>query len=212
MARFQSTRPIRGATTARLLRRWAADISIHAPHTGRDNKQAPKSSTMQLFQSTRPIRGATIQGITLAGVLFDISIHAPHTGRDFNLSAKPDALPISIHAPHTGRDVRWCNAPTSQHNFNPRAPYGARLGGIWAVLLLCHISIHAPHTGRDKWFNGEEHDNGYFNPRAPYGARRQRGANYLAYAQFQSTRPIRGATAKMHNLCSAFLQQQTIKA
>lgn len=29
---------------------------------------------------------------------------------------------------------------------------------------------------------------------------------------FQSTRPIRGATAKMHNLCSAFLQQQTIKA
>ena len=78
------------------------------------------------------------------------------------------ARDISIHAPHTGRD-----------------PSDGR-----TAAYLRQISIHAPHTGRDAavevWcelFNG-----------------------------FQSTRPIRGATAKMHNLCSAFLQQQTIKA
>ena len=52
------------------------------------------------------------------------------------------------------------------------------------------ISIHAPHTGRDK----------------------EDSVMLETVLQFQSTRPIRGATAKMHNLCSAFLQQQTIKA
>jgi len=47
-----------------------------------------------------------------------------------------------------------------------------------------YISIHAPHMGRDLVVD----------------------LDYLCAALFQSTRPIWGATAKMHNLCSAFLQ------
>ena len=35
-------------------------------------------------------------------------------------------------------------------NFNPRAPYGARLWLLRKVSRLFDISIHAPHTGRDK--------------------------------------------------------------
>ena len=35
---FQSTRPMRGATDAALRRRYLHDISIHAPHAGRDSK------------------------------------------------------------------------------------------------------------------------------------------------------------------------------
>lgn len=38
------------------------------------------------------------------------------------------------------------------------------------------------------------------------GATGRRPSLPRAYHTFQSTRPIRGATAKMHNLCSAFLQ------
>ena len=34
--RFQSTRPMRGATTCKVLQAFAWDISIHAPHAGRD--------------------------------------------------------------------------------------------------------------------------------------------------------------------------------
>ena len=79
---FQSTRPMRGATTgaarplAALLyfnprapcgaRRWFSccvrdrcHISIHAPHAGRDRKHLPKGH-----------------------IQFWISIHAPHAGRD----------------------------------------------------------------------------------------------------------------------------------
>ena len=79
---FQSTRPIRGATALR--RRWNRryDISIHAPHTGRDSG-----------------------GIPIQGYLPHISIHAPHTGRDGrSKGAGLRNATISIHAPHTGRD------------------------------------------------------------------------------------------------------------
>ena len=82
-------------------------ISIHAPHTGRDNQPHSTTKSSNQFQSTRPIRGATykkgdykkearfqstrpIRGAT--GYQYEdlrlivISIHAPHTGRDRLLS------------------------------------------------------------------------------------------------------------------------------
>ena len=57
--KFQSTRPIRGATLVpvRMIRRQR--ISIHAPHTGRDGRSSHDGGDPGLFQSTRPIRGAT---------------------------------------------------------------------------------------------------------------------------------------------------------
>ena len=64
------------------LRRPGPQISIHAPHTGRD---------------------AILCGVGL--FVCGISIHAPHTGRDWDEENAEDAvIKISIHAPHTGRD------------------------------------------------------------------------------------------------------------
>ena len=124
-SKFQSTRPMRGAT------RKAAFIQCNF-----------------LFQSTRPMRGATMH--TWKSLFHSrISIHAPHAGRDkyacliilSNLHFNPRApcgarrIPrhvrhqerqISIHAPHAGRDptslveIHWFR------HFNPRAPCGAR--------------------------------------------------------------------------------------
>ena len=168
---FQSTRPIRGATEL-------------------DRRDAAR----ERFQSTRPIRGAThrLRG-SAAGV--DISIHAPHTGRDARVFLQTLSEVISIHAPHTGRDATMTilctfgsvfqstrpirgatrsrtRSSTASRNFNPRAPYGARLCLLpWVSSFTCYfnprapygarhewadkhrrlspISIHAPHTGRD---------------------------------------------------------------
>ena len=136
--RFQSTRPIRGATWGHRI-----DISIiwdfnpRAPYGAR-HVFGKLSFILILFQSTRPIRGAT------ADILSYL-----------------DQIIISIHAPHTGRD---CFA--------------------LVIRLIKGISIHAPHTGRDAVLL----------------------YRITQFNLFQSTRPIRGATAKMHNLCSAFLQ------
>jgi len=74
---------MRGATL--LAHGWGlnVNISIHAPHAGRDQVQAH-------------LRAEVV-----------ISIHAPHAGRDGRgLPVRADAADISIHAPHAGRDWR----------------------------------------------------------------------------------------------------------
>ena len=56
---FQSTRPMRGATGYATYKLWEYNVSIHAPHAGRD-----------LLDS----------GAIPFPIL--VSIHAPHAGRD----------------------------------------------------------------------------------------------------------------------------------
>ena len=60
--KFQSTRPVRGATPT----------------------SSKSSKTNSTFQSTRPVRGATVVHHALVPAVF-ISIHAPHAGRDKSL-------------------------------------------------------------------------------------------------------------------------------
>ena len=56
---FQSTRPVRGATTIIPNQSAFIHISIHAPRAGRDCSRWLLVSISYLFQSTRPVRGAT---------------------------------------------------------------------------------------------------------------------------------------------------------
>ena len=124
---FQSTRPVWGATIlfalgcfshsdfnprapcgARpapgALRRRSRTISIHAPRVGRDPRH--------LFQPTSDGK---------------ISIHAPRVGRDLNALVDLGIKDvISIHAPRVGRDLLSATVALWRHNFNPRAPCGAR--------------------------------------------------------------------------------------
>ena len=91
-------------------------------------------------------------------------------------------LTISIHAPLAGRDSAAPGigrAPWA--HFNPRAPCGAR-----------------PETSI--WIWGDT----YFNPRAPCGARLWYIVTELgSIIEFQSTRPLRGATRPGSRDCRA---------
>ena len=232
---FQSTRPIRGATDSCSRCRLSISISIRAPHTGRDQRTHLRSSRQPYFNPRAPY-GARPGAGTAPDPVLAISIHAPHTGRDdTRLRSSSTSLVFQSTRPIRGATNRHSNILSKHNDFNPRAPYGARLAGYSEGYASGVISIHAPHTGRDEgnlsdhttllifqstrpirgatrpppWRLGPWPD---FNPRAPYGARRRRYPRSGRACEFQSTRPIRGATAKMHNLCSAFLQQQTIKA
>ena len=80
--RFQSTRPLRGAT-----------FSSHKRDSG------------AVFQSTRPLRGATSSSALTAAAV-TISIHAPLAGRDTGYISRSLHSPISIHAPLAGRDSK----------------------------------------------------------------------------------------------------------
>ena len=80
IGRFQSTRPVRGATGTAASGRNAGHISIHAPRAGRDRHP---------------------DGV---GVVDRISIHAPRAGRDYLHGIAYAPTLISIHAPRAGRD------------------------------------------------------------------------------------------------------------
>ena len=136
--KFQSTRPIRGATIK--------EISCH--------------DCFREFQSTRPMRGATRGPGFAGGVPSDFNPRAPCGARlkiNIMLAVAQD---ISIHAPHAGRDLAGSSVPPRVHHFNPRAPCGARLQALIGTVPAGFISIHAPHTGRDGE-NGAGHAAGH---------------------------------------------------
>ena len=72
---------MRGATGGGLGQAAGVQISIHAPHAGRDGMIWDSWDSSNEFQSTRPMRGAT-EVLTMRLIDVDISIHAPHAGRD----------------------------------------------------------------------------------------------------------------------------------
>ena len=89
--RFQSTRPVRGATPRH------ADLEH-----------------IVSFQSTRPVRGATrFNGPNQA--FFLVSIHAPRAGRDDVLLCCGFLRIVSIHAPRAGRDDLFYRAGVPIH-------------------------------------------------------------------------------------------------
>ena len=170
------------------------NISIHAPHTGRDSHSVKRLQAMDGFQSTRPIRGATVTG-KMGGTSYAFQSTRPIRGA-------------------TQQPERREHHPT---HFNPRAPYGARLACFLAADDVSRISIHAPHTGRDQPDKESRNEYTHFNPRAPYGARQAVSSETVVQREisihaphtgrdemetlatrfcttFQSTRPIRGAT------------------
>ena len=146
---FQSTRPIRGATrgssSIQIRQRYfnprapygarhnrlsdnmlCNNISIHAPHTGRDDS-GPGWTTTGLHFNPRAPYGARRSGVSPAGPCGGISIHAPHTGRDLHLL-------IVIYQTGGFQSTRPIRGATvcgwawflALSHFNPRAPYGAR--------------------------------------------------------------------------------------
>ena len=172
MGRFQSTRPVWGATRCFARRRDCV-----------------------LFQSTRPVWGATAATYPRTGILI-ISIHAPRVGRDtFRQHEIPWKQSISIHAPRVGRDrITPSSAPASR-NFNPRAPCGARPTVAPVASRAVDFNPRAP-CGARPGSPARCQKRSYFNPRAPCGARLRERADRGGAVRFQSTRPVWGATPR----------------
>ena len=193
--RFQSTLPVRGATSFSRAafagscyfnprspcgeRRGAGRrirgnrlISIHAPRAGSDIQKLAFLSDSLGFQSTLPVRGAT-QRQKNRWELFYISIHAPRAGSD--------------DEPRAGRGV--------PRDFNPRSPCGERREfGQYATAASQQISIHAPRAGSDYAAGDYRYNAPGFQSTLP--VRGATGINLTAgrWELFQSTLPVRGAT------------------
>ena len=94
---------MRGATPRGCGESIGGNISIHAPHAGRDVDRAVVLRALAEFQSTRPMRGAT-----------------------GGLSRLPRLSPFQSTRPMRGATPSLTSAAGSRRYFNPRAPCGAR--------------------------------------------------------------------------------------
>ena len=150
-------------------------ISIHAPRAGRDSPVwRPGAGTID-FNPRAPC-GARPAGAAAIGPLTDFNPRAPCGAR---------------RGPEKG--------PSHASDFNPRAPCGARLVlGAWQR-AFGYFNPRAPCGARPPRSAPcrSRHD---FNPRAPCGARRRAGPVPRPFILFQSTRPVRGATAKVYKI------------
>ena len=145
---FQSTLPVRGATTG---------VHLHGNNLSNFNPRSPcgerpvkakNSRSNFLFQSTLPVRGATIYGMK-CGSYIRFQSTLPVRGATAWRSHLLQILPISIHAPRAGSDlltmtvlpisapfqstlpVRGATNDTYKYlisdlDFNPRSPCGER--------------------------------------------------------------------------------------
>ena len=161
----------------------------------------PSLSSRAVFQSTRPVWGATHSPASDPGCA-RISIHAPRVGRDSSFRRCPcTAAAFQSTRPVWGATTRTtgraCRHGQFQSTrpvwgatragslslslstyFNPRAPCGARRLARSVASIALIISIHAPRVGRDA---------------ADLGL-------HQCLRQFQSTRPVWGAThGDFHN-------------
>ena len=148
-------------------------ISIHAAREGGDTDTSSLSAARARFQSTPPVKAATQEAVVDAG-LYEISIHAAREGGDamFTLSVAAGFLfqstpPVKAATPSRSRNL----------SSNGISIHAAREGGdeVYGELYYPDkISIHAAREGGDD----------------------RRTVVIITCIEFQSTPPVKAATAK----------------
>ena len=189
---FQSTLPVGGATVNAEDFPRGLVISIHAPRGGSDRHGATKRRELYDFNPRSPWGERLLTDVGILGRT-DFNPRSPwgeRPVRDLNQVDKigfQSTLPvggatsaelgeqaaqvISIHAPRGGSDragTRWRREP--QH-FNPRSPWGERLGtGMYQGVVWkfqSTLPVGGATTGRRSVTVPSED----FNPRSPWGER-----------------------------------------
>ena len=208
--------PRAGSDDCRAVIEFRGLISIHAPRAGSDGIPATHSTASSYFnprspcgerhgidaasvashgfQSTLPVRGAT-RTRACRSVCRSISIHAPRVGSDpdvvLGLAYTPE---ISIHAPRAGSDRHALLQGRATTYFNPRSPCGERLTLGLILLRRLRISIHAPRAGSDDTTKPTAHAV-HISIHAPRAGSDPDVSRFSPCFRFQSTLPVRGATA-----------------
>ena len=105
--------------------------------------------------------------------------------------------PISIRAPLTGCDLRSAHQDSGTSYFNPRTPCGVRRRLPQPSVSIVFISIHAPLAGCDD-HDSRERTGRNISIHAPLtGCDLVKSISRFARNTFQSTHPLRGATARL---------------
>ena len=194
---FQSTHPLRGATTRSSPVPSIRVISIHAPLAGRDGIHGLGFRCHRGFQSTRPLRGATERKLCVVLTVI-----------------------ISIHAPLAGRDRQDVYGDHARRNFNPRAPCGARPAIPRSSVSIALFQSTRPLRGATMLVRLQQHRRPqfqsthplrgatsastylslvdvHFNPRTPCGVRPNAAKEFSEYEYISIHAPLAGCDRRM---------------
>ena len=148
---FQSTLPLRGATSAPTVivrkQRFQSTLPLRGA-TGAWIRFNPLDG----FQSTLPLRGATPVTVDDLAAHMDFNPRSPYGERPALIRCATNYRRFQSTLPLRGATCPGAPFSPPTCNFNPRSPYGERptpsdlLG--WSPI----ISIHAPLTGSDSCF------------------------------------------------------------
>ena len=171
------------------------EISIHAPLAGCDRRRDFLLSQAGAFQSTHPLRGAT-QRIHEQMVLRAFQSTHPLRGATGRKRYVPSAVSVfqSTH-PLRGATNGCGHGLSCPAGFQSTHPLRGATDPAHAADCNKKISIHAPLAGCDRSARSTETRMDDFNPRTPCGVRLMHGRALLEMNEFQSTHPLRGATA-----------------
>ena len=146
---FQSTPPVKAATTAVKPAKAQPQISIHAAREGGDWGSTRLRTSLYIFQSTPPVKAATAPR-SLGRCRYGISIHAAREGGDFAVfAAVVHGNHISIHAAREGGDWGIMYSSRWGKGFQSTPPVKAATGEGLEVKHEQRISIHAAREGGD---------------------------------------------------------------
>ena len=138
MYRFQSTLPMRGATT--IIFTLLTSITIFQstlPMRGATVKRVNVFVFHFVFQSTLPMRGATWSGYFPGCVFAHFNPHSPCGERLLEANPVSKTFLISIHTPHAGSDNIWINVDSLKKRFQSTLPMrGATVCFQFQRLLL----------------------------------------------------------------------------
>ena len=191
-ASFQSTRPMRGATVILPIFRDNLQVSIHAPHAGRDQQISADNKTERGFNPRAPC-GARLpcKGFCVFHPCFNP--RAPCGARRRACVLVKSGKVFQSTRPMRGATMATSGSGSPLWSFNPRAPCGARQGAF-RICEQCYVSIHAPHAGRDQ-HSPLTHVASSVSIHAPHAGRDLHFPLFPSLQDaFQSTRPMRGAT------------------
>ena len=189
---FQSTLPLRGATTSKPKFEIKVQFQSTFPLRGATRHPKRRSDRAYHFNPRSPLRGAT----RIPKELWDnyrISIHVPLAGSDSFGKRISACRMISIHVPLAGSDGCFLGLLLAA-DISIHVPLAGSDDKVSNELRDLWISIHVPLAGSDPLRSAACGAAPNFNPRSPCGERRQGWSALYSFNVFQSTFPLRGAT------------------
>ena len=124
-SKFQSTRPVRGATPYYIRKDTDPKVSIHAPRAGRDYARQSRTPSFRRFNPRAPC-GARLSAALMLDFILVFQSTRPVRGATFPLHSLRTRFQFQSTRPVRGATV-LIGAHTKTLRFNPRAPCGARL-------------------------------------------------------------------------------------